>query len=103
MELTTLKTADFETKVLENKDISLVYFWQENCGPCAMLHGSLEALPEQPDVKGFSICAQDAHDLTDKYLVLSLPCLLFFKDGELKKKTIGYKSRESILGIIETL
>ena len=42
-------------------------------------------------------------ELALKLRVMTAPTLFFFEDGEIKKKTIGFKSKKSILEAIESI
>lgn len=103
MPITEIKEEEFNKYVLKNKDLAIVDFWSETCGPCKTLRVSLEEIAKDEEESGFdifSIRADEAADLTSKYRIMMLPCLLFIKDGEVLQKTLGYKSPDHILEII---
>jgi len=71
----------------------IVDFYAEWCGPCKMLAPVLE------EIEGASVIKVDVDvhmDLAREYAVMSVPTLLYVKDGEVKNKTIGYISKEEI-------
>ena len=71
----------------------LVDFYAEWCGPCKMLAPVLE------EIEGVNIIKVDVDihmDLAREYGVMSVPTLLYVKDGVVKNKTIGYISKEEI-------
>ena len=103
MKIFSLEAEEIKKIISEQKGTVIIYFWQDSCGPCEMLRRSLDALPDASETQICSIRALDAGELTEKYFILSLPALLFFKDGELRKKTVGYKSTESLQEILKAL
>ena len=75
------------------KGIILVDFYTEWCGPCKMLGSILE------DIDYMDILKVDADKypiLASKFGIMSVPTLLFFKDGTLMKKEIGYRTPEEL-------
>lgn len=84
--------------------IVVVDFWADWCGPCRMLGPVIEEIArENPDIK---VCKLDvdAHpELAGKYGVMSIPNLLFFKDGELKDNSIGVVAKAVIQNKIDLL
>ena len=71
----------------------LVDFYAEWCGPCKMLAPVLE------EIEGVNVIKVDVDihmDLAREYGVMSVPTLLYVKDGVVKNKTIGYISKEEI-------
>ena len=88
---------DFETEVL-NEEKVLVDFNADWCGPCQMLRPILEELSEErEDLKIVSVNIDDNEELAEKYEVVSIPCLIVFKNGEEKKRDLGVMSKKKIL------
>ncbi|HQH50353.1 MAG TPA: thioredoxin [Candidatus Cloacimonadota bacterium] len=84
--------------------IAVVDFWADWCGPCRMLGPVIEEIArENPDIKVCKLNV-DAHpELAGKYGVMSIPNLLFFKDGELKDNSIGVVAKAIIQNKIDLL
>ena len=77
-------------------------FWRENCGTCQSLSKELALVAEErPDLKIYSVSVEDEPELVKKFRVMMAPTLLLVKGGATKKKSIGYKSKESILEMVE--
>ncbi|MBR1802346.1 thioredoxin [Candidatus Saccharibacteria bacterium] len=88
---------DFETEVLKEEKV-LVDFNADWCGPCQMLRPILEELSEErEDLKIVSVNIDDNEELAEKYEVVSIPCLIVFKNGEEKKRDLGVMSKKKIL------
>lgn len=85
---------------LLTKDLTLVDFYAEWCGPCKMLGPVLEKLENINIIK----VDVDVHQqLAMNYGIMSVPSLLFFKNGQLVKKEIGFRSEEDLKNIISNL
>lgn len=86
-----------------NQDVPvLVDFWAPWCGPCKMLGPVLEEV--EKEVSGKAVVAKvnvdDEQDLAVKYGVSSIPTMVVFKKGEAVERTVGFMSKEKIVGIL---
>ena len=82
------------------KDIYLVDFYAEWCGPCKMLAPILE---EIDFVSVLKINTDEFPELATKFGIMSIPTLIFFKDGKEVQKAIGFRSLEDIKDIFENI
>lgn len=73
------------------------------CGPCKMIAPVLEEIDqEQGDqMKIVKVDVDQNMETAQKYGVMSVPTLLFFKDGELVDQAVGFKPKEEILTIAQ--
>lgn len=85
---------------LLTKDLTLVDFYAEWCGPCKMLGPVLEKLE---DINIIKVDVDIHQQLAMNYGIMSVPSLLFFKNGQLVKKEIGFRSEEDLKNIISNL
>ena len=98
-----LQGNDFEEKILNSK-VALLDFWTEGCGPCQALAKELEKVAaERKDIKVYKANVETENDLAGKLGVMAAPTLFFFKNGEIRKKTIGFKSSKSILEVLDQI
>ena len=77
--------------------------WAEWCGPCRMLSPTLEELAGE--LQGKVVFGKLNTDLNRKLPrqmgIMSIPTILFYKDGEVVGKTVGALPKEYILEAIE--
>lgn len=87
---------------LINKELVLVDFYADWCGPCRMLASQLEDLSNnRSEVEIVKINVDEAQNLAKKYGVMSIPALMLFKNGKLIDNKVGYMPKELIENWIE--
>ena len=82
-------TKDGLDKALAQKGLLMVDFWADWCGPCKMLAPLVENLDKEYEgrVTVGKVNVDDEQELAIRYGVMSIPTVIFFKDG----KEIGRK------------
>ncbi len=80
--------------------ITLVDFYADWCGPCKMLAPVLEQIDFVEVIK---VNVDEHMDLATKYGVMSIPTMIFFKDGTEIKKEIGFRNLNDIENIYKSL
>ncbi len=87
----------FEAEVLNSEQTVIADFNADWCGPCRMLAPFLESVSETMDnVKFVSVNIDDEPDLAEEYDIVSIPCLIVFKDGEEADRSVGIISADEI-------
>ena len=80
----TLNEENFQKQVLESGKPVVVDFWAEWCRPCHVLAPAIEELASDFEgsakVGKVDIVANES--LAAKFSILSIPTVLFFKDGK---------------------
>ena len=96
-------TEESFNKALEQPGLLVVDFWADWCGPCKMLGPVIEQLAEQYDGKAAvgKVNVDDEPELAQKYAVMSIPTVMFFKDGELLDKKVGVMPPQEFVKVIE--
>lgn len=103
MAINPIAMKDFEEKILNEQEGILVDFWRDNCGTCQALSQELELLAEEkPELKIYSASVENEPELAKKLRVMMAPSLLFIKGGIVKKKSLGFKSKDSIIEMMGT-
>ncbi len=95
--LVQINNDNFENEVLNSKEITVVDFWAEWCGPCKMIGPSLEQLDAELDgVKITKLNVDDNQELSAKFGIRSIPTLLVFKDGKIIDQIVGALPKEAL-------
>lgn len=93
---------NFKSEVLESNSLVIVDFYADWCGPCQMLKPLLEEISsERSDVKIVKVNVDNARELAIKFGIFSIPTVLFFKEGNLVDKFVGYISKDAINKLID--
>lgn len=79
----------------------LVDFYAEWCGPCKMLHPILESIEKKIDI--IKVDIDKFEKLSIEYRIMSVPTMIFFKDGKKEEEVIGFHTEEELLEIINNL
>lgn len=98
-----LTSANFEETV-KGGGIVLVDFWASWCGPCQMQGPVVEELADnRTDIRVGKVNVDQEGALAAQFQVTNIPSLVFFKDGQMVKKEVGFHSMEEIEEIISSL
>ena len=85
-------------RVRENEGVSLIDFYADWCGPCRMLAPTIEAIAEErSDILVAKVNVDNSPELAVRYGISSIPTVLVFKNGELKSKVVGLRSKGQLL------
>lgn len=93
----------FEEEVLQAKMLVLVDLYAGWCGPCKVMESILARMDEQYSqrLKITRMNVDENMEIAKKYRVVSIPTLLFFKDGEVMDTSIGIVSASELQEIID--
>ena len=88
--------ANFDEFVKNNPKV-VVDCWAAWCAPCRMLTPIIDELAEEKaDVKFAKLDVDKNRAVPSRYGILSIPTLLYFKDGQLVDKTLGALPKQAI-------
>ena len=96
---------NFNQEVLSSDIPVLVDFYADWCGPCKMLAPTIEALAAEFEgkVKIGKLNVDNAPDTAQKYGIMSIPTLLYIKNGEVVNKSIGVVAKSEIEQVLNSL
>lgn len=98
-----LSDENFKKEILESKLPCLVDFWAEWCGPCRKVTPIVEEMAEEFKGK-FKIAKLNVDEGQKTALtfgVMSIPMLMFFKDGKVIEQVIGAINKAELKSKIE--
>ena len=92
-------------KALASGRTVLVDFWAGWCGPCKMLAPTIEALGEQYEGKAIvgKIDVDEEQELAIRYGVMSIPTVIFFKDGAEVERKVGVMPAQVYQDVLDKL
>lgn len=89
---------NFESEVLKSDLPVMVDFYADWCGPCKMLGPSVKAMEAlfEGKVKIGQLNVDDNSDIAEKYNVMSIPTLIFFRNGQPVDTSVGLITKETL-------
>lgn len=92
--MTIKKITHKEEINLDTKDLIVIDFYADWCGPCQMISREIKEIAKQyKDLNIYKVNIDEFPEMAMEYDVLSIPTLLFIKDNEIKDEVIGYKDK----------
>jgi thioredoxin 1 len=92
-------------EAVESGKLVVIDFWATWCGPCIKLGPVVEGLADKYGDKIVvgKLNIEDNEDMSAEYRVRNIPTVLFFKDGELKNKSVGLVKSADLEAIVDSL
>ena len=89
---------NYEKEILKSSKPVILYVFATWCGPCQMMEPIFEELDKElSDEFVFAkLNIDEGREIAMKLGVSSVPTFLFFQDGEIQNKEVGYLSKEDL-------
>lgn len=95
----------WDTEVMKAPGLVMVDFWAVWCQPCQMVAPIVEELAGEyaGKLKVMKLNTDENPEIAGRYQVMSIPTILFFKDGQPVEKLIGARPKRQFKEVIESL
>lgn len=93
-------------EIIESGQPVVIDCWATWCGPCVAMAPIIDELAKEYEGKAVigKYNVEDEGDLSAEYRIMSLPTILFFKDGKkVDIRLTGSQSRQTLVEKIEEL
>lgn len=88
---------EFKDMVLNSKEYVFVDFYADWCGPCRMLGPIMDDISKTDTVYKINVDKDEA--IAREYGIMSIPCIILFKDGKEINRLVGLKTKEEIISL----
>ncbi len=103
--VTDITDADFESKVMKSDTPAVVDCWAVWCGPCRILSPILDELAGEyaGKINVFKLDVDTNPVVSQKYRIMSIPTVLYVKDGAVSHQTVGALPKPALKEAFEKL
>ena len=86
-------------ELLVSEKLVIVDFWATWCGPCRMLSPLLDEVEAEMEdkVEVVKVNVDDADEIAMRFRIMSIPTLLFFKDGAMVDRSVGAMPKSALV------
>ena len=96
--------SNFKEFTGEKDRLVVLDFWAEWCGPCRMLAPVLEEIgTEYPEFAFGKVNVDEEAGLAQMFGIVSIPTLVFMKNGKIIKKSVGYLDADGLRAVLDGL
>ena len=92
-----VEDASWDSEVMKAPELVMVDFWAVWCGPCQMVAPIVDELANEyaGKVKVRKLNTDENPEVAGRYQVMSIPTILFFKNGQVVEKLVGARPKRS--------
>ena len=97
--------SSWDAQVMKEPGLVMVDFWAVWCGPCQMVAPIIEELATEyaGKVKVMKLNTDENPEVAGRYQVMSIPTILFFKNGQPVEKLVGARPKRQFKETIDSL
>jgi thioredoxin 1 len=95
----------WDAEVMKAPGLVMVDFWAVWCGPCQMVAPIVEELANEYAGKllVMKLNTDENPEIAGRYQVMSIPTILFFKNGRPVEKLVGARPKRQFKEVIDSL
>lgn len=96
-------TNNYQEEVVKANGLVMLDFYADWCGPCRMLGPVVEQIAEETagTIKVGKVNVDHNQELAAQFDVMSIPTLVFMKEGKMVAKLVGLRDKTEIMQEIE--
>ena len=100
--MTHFNLNSFEAELNSGK-LVMVDFWAAWCGPCRMLSPVIDGLDKKYEGKAVigKVNVDEEQELAIRYGVMSIPTVIFFKNGQEIARKVGVMPEKEFVAILD--
>ena len=79
--------------------------WAPWCGPCKMMHPVIDEVAAATEGKVIvgKLNVDENPEVCEQFGIMNIPTILFFKNGQLVDRQVGYCPKPKLLPLVEAL
>ena len=97
--------AGWEANVMKVPELVMVDFWAVWCGPCQMVAPIVDEVATEyaGKLRVYKLNTDENPEIAGRYQVMSIPTIIFFKNGQPVEKLIGARPKRQFKETIDSL
>lgn len=103
MSVLSINKNNFREEIVNADKPVLIDFWAAWCNPCRMFSPIIDQVAEEntDKVKVVKINIDEEPELAEQFGVMSIPTLVFIKNGEIVSTSVGLKPKVAVEEMIK--
>ncbi|GKS57891.1 thioredoxin [Nitrospira sp.] len=95
----------WDAEVAKAPELVMVDFWAVWCGPCQMVAPIVDELAQEYEgkLRVRKLNTDENPEIAGRYQIMSIPTILFFKNGELVDRLVGARPKRQFKELIDKL